>query len=173
MNLAPRGAAADDKESIALRPSFLGVRKLSFRFYDLTLPPNSARITDASPPLSSRPEARVFCGSQWRDRGEISTQLRPLRSSLLCFSPLLNFPHVLSASGPAPRQHSPPPHQISRPRLSSRSPHQPFRGTRPRSHVGPLFRRRQMGQWQTHTRHPSYPRRLFSRPQRSHPLRSR
>src|SRR5260370_6604754 len=35
MNLAPRGAGADDKESIALRPSFFGVRKLSFRFYDL------------------------------------------------------------------------------------------------------------------------------------------
>ena len=35
MNLAPRGAAADDKESIALRPFFFGVRKLSFRFYVL------------------------------------------------------------------------------------------------------------------------------------------
>src|SRR5258705_6818316 len=43
MNLAPRGAAADDKESIALRPFFFGVRKLSFRFYDLTLPPNPAK----------------------------------------------------------------------------------------------------------------------------------
>src|SRR5882672_6486171 len=164
MNLAPRGAAADDKESIALRPFFFGVRKLSFRFYDPTLPPNSARITDASPPRSSRPKARVFCGPQWRNRGEICTQLRPLGSSLLCFSPLLNFPHVLSATGPAPRQYSPPPHQIARPHLRSRSPHQPFRRTRPRSHVGPLFRRRQMGERQTHTRHPSNPCRLFSRP---------
>src|SRR5260370_5678805 len=137
MNLAPRGAAADDKESIALRPSFFGVRKLSFRFYDPTLPPNSARITDASPPLSSRPKARVFCGPRRRNRGEICTQLRPLRSSLLCFSPLLNFPHVLSASGPEPGQHSPPPHQISRPHLRPRSANQPFPRTRPRPRLGP------------------------------------
>src|SRR5579863_7283496 len=83
---------------------------------------------------------------------------------------LLNFPHVLSASLPSPRQHSPPPHQIPRPHLCPRGPHQSLRRPRSRPRLGPLLRRRQMGQRQAHPSDPSNPRHLLPRPPRSNPF---
>src|SRR6266446_741392 len=71
MNLAPRGAAADDKESIALRPSFFGVRKLSFRFYDLNpatqFGKNHRRISTTVIPTGGPRLLRAAVEGPWLD----------------------------------------------------------------------------------------------------------
>src|SRR5580698_5691405 len=145
MNLAPRGAAADDKESIALRPSFLPLFIFRCSAGLLSQPSWFSLLLRT---LRALRLCVIFS-----DAGNAPySNLCRFASMLCCFLLLLNFPHAFSASLPAPRQHPPPPHQIPRPRLGPRSPHQPLRRPRPRPRLGPLLRRRQMGQRQAHSR---------------------
>src|SRR4029077_1330109 len=120
MNPTPRGAAADDKESIAPRPSFFGGTAIPSYAFGLVFSSELSVLCVS---------ALSFC----RFRSCFLT------SSLPYSSPLLNFPHALSASGPAPGQHPPPPHQIPRPRLRPRSTHQSLRRPSPRSRLVSLL----------------------------------
>src|SRR6266481_3063416 len=127
MNLAPRGAAADDKESIALRPSFFGVRKLSFRFYDLNpvtqFGKNHRRISTTVIPTGGPRLLRAAVEEPRRDLYPTPTteiiaalflpsvrlSLCPLRQRPRTSSTFASTPSSPSIPSPSPKPASAPP----------------------------------------------------------------
>src|SRR5579883_663944 len=188
MNPASGGAAADDKERIALRPLLhepylvLLARPAAQKGF-VRLPacdpgPSSSSLSLSVLPLRSlcsvHSEAFPHAHQDLTpDPAQLGIFIAFLPLSFITSSSLLNSFHAPVDGRSSPCRHPPASHQIARSLLRLRSPHLPLGRTRPRSRLGSLFRRRQMGQRQAHPRHPSHPRQLFSRPSLRDPLRPR